>query len=235
MATVIITGASRGIGRATAIELSNKSEVKNIILIASSYDALLETEEKLNPKVNSKVIVFDLMETEKIEGLILDIYEEFGSIDWLLNIAGYTDPELLLDITVDSLVKTYSINVFATIMLTKEVVKYMKENKSSKILNVASTAGSTPRPGWAVYASSKAAIINFSDTLSEELAEYNISVYCVSPGRTATDLRRRLAPKEDPTTIMQPEHVADVISMLMDSKEKSLAGQNIEVRTNMNI
>lgn len=231
MTTAIITGASRGIGRATAIELSRNSQVKNIVLIASTYDDLVETKSMLDPKVQSKVIVFDLMELDKIEGLVKDIYEEFGSIDWLLNIAGYTDPQPLLDISLDSLSKTYTLNVFATIAFTKAAVQYMKMNEQSKVLNIASTAGSTPRPGWSVYASSKAAIINLSETLSEELAEYNIAVYCISPGRTATELRRKLAPEEDPSTIMQPEDVAGVIGMLMNMKERSLAGQNIEVKT----
>lgn len=235
MVTAIITGASRGIGRATAIELSQSAEVRNIVLIASTYKDLVKTKSMLSPNVNSKIILFDLMDIEKIDDLVKGIYEEFGSIDWLLNIAGYTDPQPLLDISFESLIKTYTINVFSTIALTKAVVRYMKKNEQSKILNVASTAGSTPRPGWSVYASSKAAIINFSDSLSEELAEFNIAVYCISPGRTATELRRKLAPEEDPSTIMQPENVASVIGMLMNKLEKSLAGQNIEVKTKVRI
>lgn len=93
--------------------------------------------------------------------------------------------------------------MFAPVLLIRECVKYMKQNEGiSKILNVASTAGITPRPGWLSYASSKAAVVSISQTLAEELAEYGIKVYCVSPGRCATALRRKLAPDEDQTKIM---------------------------------
>ena len=106
----------------------------------------------------------------------------------------------------------------------------MKQNDESKILNVASTAGMSPRPGWMSYASSKSAVISISETLAQELSEYNILVYCISPGRAATDLRRKLAPEEDPSTIMQPEHVAKVIGNLMRMSEQCLDGQNMIVR-----
>ena len=99
-----------------------------------------------------------------------------------------------------------------------------------KILNVASTAGMTPRPGWLTYASSKASVIAMSQSLTAELAEYGIKVYCVSPGRCATKLRTRLAPDEDPSTIMQPEDVAEVICNLMSPFENCLDGQNIVIR-----
>src|SRR5690606_33840484 len=103
-----------------------------------------------------------------------------------------------------------------------------------KILNVASTAGSSARPGWLAYASSKAALISISQTLSEELSEYGILVYCISPGRCATELRKILAPDEDPSTIMQPEDVGDVVYHLLSDTGMCLDGQNIVVRKQLN-
>src|SRR5690606_33846749 len=111
----------------------------------------------------------------------------------------------------------------------KETVKFMKKT-GGKILNVASTAGSSARPGWLAYASSKAALISISQTLSEELSEYGILVYCISPGRCATELRKILAPDEDPSTIMQPEHVGEVVNQLLSDNGVCLDGQNIVVR-----
>ena len=105
----------------------------------------------------------------------------------------------------------------------------MKKN-GGKILNVASTAGMTPRPGWLSYSSSKASVISMSQTLTDELSEYGIKVYCVSPGRCATKLRKRLAPNEDPRTIMQPIEVAEVICDLISDEECCLDGQNIIIR-----
>lgn len=230
MTTAIITGASRGIGRAAAIEMSNNPQVDNIVLIATNAEKLAETRELLNRRVRVTEIIYDFSAQDGIPEMVKGIYDECGSIDWLLNIAGFTDPSSILDATMESIEKTYSINVFSLIAMTKECVKYMKRNQQSKILNVASTAGMTPRPGWLAYASSKSAVISISETLAQELAEDNILVYCISPGRAATDLRRKLAPEEDPATIMQPEHVADVIGKLMDMSECCLDGQNFVVR-----
>jgi short-subunit dehydrogenase len=230
LTTAIVTGASRGIGRAAAIEMSNNPEVDNIVLIARDEVKLSETINLLNPRVRVRAIVYDFSSQEGIPGMVKEIYDEFGSIDWLLNIAGYTDPKSLLDTTLDSMERTYRINVFSLVEMTKECVKYMKQNEQSKVLNVASTAGMTPRPGWLSYASSKSAVISISETLAQELSEYNILVYCISPGRAATDLRRKLAPEEDPATIMQPKHVAKVIGNLMRMSEHCLDGQNMVVR-----
>lgn len=231
MRTAIITGASRGIGRAAAIEMSYMPEVDNIVIIATNSQKLSETRELMNPNVRVKEIVYDFTSQDGIPEMVREIYEEFGSIDWLLNIAGYTEPTSLLDTTMENMIKTYNINVFSLVAMTKECVRYMKFNEGySKILNVASTAGMTPRPGWLSYASSKSAVISISETLAQELSEYDILVYCISPGRTATDLRKILAPEEDSSTIMQPEHVGEIIGNLMNMSEQCLDGQNIVVR-----
>ena len=230
MKTCIITGASQGIGRATAIRLSNDVSVGNIVLIARNEAGLAATKAGMNTvETNVKTVPYDLSDLGGVEGLVKDVYDEFGSIDVLLNIAGYAAPDALLDTTNEDIETTFMVNVFSMIVITRECVKYMR-NHPSKIVNVASTAGVTSRPGWLTYAASKAAVISMSNTLSDELAEYQIKVYSVSPGRCATELRRKLAPEEDPTTIMQPEHVADVIATLLADSETCLDGQNLIVR-----
>lgn len=230
MKTCIITGASQGIGRATAIRLSNDASVGNIVLIARNEAGLAVTMARMNTiETHVKMVPYDLSDLSGVEELVKDVYDEFGSIDVLLNIAGYAAPDALLDTTNEDIETTFMVNVFSMIVLTRECVKYMR-NHPSKIVNVASTAGVTSRPGWLTYAASKAAVISMSNTLSDELAEYQIKVYSVSPGRCATELRRKLAPEEDPTTIMQPEHVADVIATLLADSETCLDGQNLIVR-----
>lgn len=230
MKTCVITGASQGIGRAAAIRLSNDASVGAIVLIARSEEGLAATVAAMNTaETTVRAIPYDLSDLDGIESLVKGIYDEFGSIDSLLNIAGYAAPDSLLDTTISDIEKTFVVNVFSMIVLTRECVKYMR-NHPSKIVNVASTAGVTSRPGWLAYAASKAAVISLSNTLSDELAEYQIKVYTISPGRCATELRRKLAPEEDPTTIMQPEHVADVIATLLSDDETCLDGQNLIVR-----
>jgi short-subunit dehydrogenase len=210
--------------------LSREPEIANIVLLARSESGLQETVAQMNHEGTTiKAVPTDLADLDAIEPLAKGIYDEFGSIDVLLNIAGYAEPAALLDTTNENILTTYAINVFATIVLTRECVKYMR-NHPSKILNVASTAGVTPRPGWLAYASSKAAVVSIGETLADELAEYGIKVYTISPGRCATELRRKLAPEEDPATIMQPEQVATVIANLIHDDETCLDGQNLVVR-----
>lgn len=232
MKTYIITGASDGIGRATAILMSERMRSGNIVLIGKSEAKLKETRSMLHPGLTPVVMPFDLSSLHEIPALVERIYLRTKSVDCLLNIAGYTDPQPLLQTTVENLMMTYGVNVFAPIVLTRECVRYMKEDSCGpkKILNVASTAGITPRPGWLSYASSKAAMISVSETLTEELSEYRIKTYSISPGRCATALRRRLAPEEDQSTIMQPMDVANIICNLVSDDENCLDGQNIVIR-----
>jgi 3-oxoacyl-[acyl-carrier protein] reductase len=226
----LITGASQGIGRATAVRLSREQWVRQLVLVSRSAAGLEETAKACGDgPAGVEVIAADLSDLDAIPGLVTRIHDAHGSIDVLCNIAGYADPKSLLDTSADNLVTTFTVNVFSMLILTREVVRAM-QGRPAKILNIASTAGITARPGWVAYAASKAAVVSLSQTLSEELAGTGIKVYSISPGRTATELRRKLAPEEDPTTIMQPDAVADVIAMLVGEGERTLDGQNIIVR-----
>ncbi len=235
MTTCVITGIGAGIGRATAIELARRNYYDRYALIGRNKTDIEHTRDLMAqyvPKDALNEYWADLSNTDVIPALVEQINNEQRNISALLNIAGYTDPQPLLTTSIESFELTYRINVFAPFVLMRECVKYMRQN-GGKILNVASTAGMTPRPGWLSYASSKAALISMSETLTAELAEYGIMVYCVSPGRCATKLRRRLAPDEDPTTIMQPNEVAEVVCNLINPEERCLDGQNIIIRKQM--
>lgn len=226
----VITGASQGIGRAAAIRMSREPDVSTVVLVARNADGLKATAAVMDHDgTEIEQLPYDLSDLDGIPALVRGIHDRHGSIDVLLNIAGYADPRSLLDTEIDNIVKTYTINVFAMLVLIREVAKLMYD-RPAKILNVASTAGITSRPGWLAYASSKAAVVSMSATLTDELAGTGIKIYSISPGRTATELRLKLAPEEDPTTIMQPSHVADVIAQLMSDAETTLDGQNIIVR-----
>lgn len=232
MQTCIITGSGDGIGRAVAHALSKTDYFDAYALLGRNKPAVSETIKLMKDASEGTEIEYyeiDFSQPAKIPQLIEHVIRRFQNISCLLNIAGYTDPQPLLTTSLESFDYTYKVNVYSPFMLMKECARYMKNN-GGKILNVASTAGTTPRPGWLSYASSKAAVISMSQTLTAELAEYGIKVYCVSPGRCATNLRKRLAPEEDPAAIMQPKDVAEVICKLVAPEEQCLDGQNIVIR-----
>lgn len=226
----VISGASQGIGRAAAIRMASEPDIAHLVLIARSASGLEETKRLIGAtKAAVETIAIDLADLDAIPGLVRGIYERHGSIDLLLNIAGYAEPKSLLDTTDENIRTTYAVNVFSMLAMIREAVRYMR-GRPGKILNVASTAATTSRPGWIAYASSKAAVVSLSQTLADELAGTGIKVYVVSPGRCATELRQKLAPEEDPSTIMQPSQVAEVIASLLRGGENTLDGQNIIVR-----
>lgn len=228
--TLVITGASQGIGRATAVRMAREPGISGMALVARSPDGLAGTVEAIGATTAAvEAYRYDLADLDGIPALVESILQRFGRVDLLCNIAGYAEPRALLDTTNDNLVRTYTVNVLAMIVLTREIVRSI-HGRAAKIVNIASTAGITSRPGWLAYASSKAAVVQFSTTLADELAGTGIKVYTISPGRTATELRRILAPEEDMTTIMQPEQVAEVIATLLSDSENVLDGQNIIVR-----
>lgn len=231
MKTCIITGAGGGIGRAAAIQVSRTEMFESIVLIGRTLERLEITRNDMSNSDSVVLVKRDLCELDAIPAVVESIYRQTREINCLLNIAGYADPQPLFTTTINNFCLTYQTNVFAPFLMIRECAKYMRHNtEMSKILNVASTAGVTPRPGWLSYASSKAALIAMSETLSEELAEYGIRVYCISPGRCATELRRKLAPDEDQAKIMQPEEVGHIICELITDDKGCLDGQNIIIR-----
>ncbi|WP_216712993.1 SDR family NAD(P)-dependent oxidoreductase, partial [Photobacterium sanctipauli] len=149
-------------------------------------------------------------------------------IDILINNAGFTKPESIQQIEFSDFERTMEVNLYAPFTIVQKMLQ--AGNKFELIVNIASTAGMNGRSGWLTYSASKAAMINMSEVMKAELSIYGTRVVCISPGRCATDLRKTLAPDEDPTTIMQPSHVANVIAMLESDVGRFVDSQNLVVR-----
>lgn len=222
---ILITGASSGIGMSTALEAQNKGYT----VIFTSRN--IESDQSLNEKlINGSVLKnLDVGDEKSVKNLFEFIKSKFGKLDALINCAGFVNPETMLATTLENWNATISINLTGTFLCCKYATSFMKKNGGT-IVNVASTAGLTPRPGWGAYAASKSGVIGFSASISEELSEYNIRVFVICPGRTATPLRKILAPTEDPLTIMQPETVSTTILFCLTEEASPLEGQPILVR-----
>lgn len=231
--TLLVTGASKGIGYETVLRfLEHRPEYTKIIMLARSSTTFTEHRAQLAATAPAGVEIIsyeiDLADRDAIIDLVRLIHAEHGNIEFLLNNAGYTKPVSIQQVDFADFERTMAVNVYAPFTLVQELLRC--GNKFELIINIASTAGINGRSGWLTYSASKAAVINMSEVMREELAIYGTRVVCISPGRTATDLRKTLAPDEDPTTIMQPGDVAAVIDMLASDVGRFVDSANLVVR-----
>lgn len=231
--TLLVTGASRGIGLETARRfLANDPTVTKVFALARPSadfdDAVAELRGLARPGAEVVRYDVDLGDRDAVIDVVGRIAVEHGNVDVLVNNAGYTKPVPLQQVDFADFERTIAVNLYAPFTFVQELLRH--GNRFELIVNIASTAGINGRAGWLTYSASKAAVINMSEVMRSELAIYGTRVVCISPGRTATALRRVLAPEEDPTTIMQPEDVAEVIEMLASPVGRFVDSANLVVR-----
>ena len=231
MVKALITGASKGIGKAIALEIA--SDCTDIILVARTLSLLEKTKNEILQVYSDRNIILQVADLTLPESIhkCIDSIKSIDGLDVLINCAGKAiPPTSLQEISLDVWNEIFAVNITAVFLMTKAVIPFLRVSGQASIINVASTAGMSARPGWSAYAASKASVINFSDTMAEELKPYGIRTYCIAPGRTATELRKLLVPNEDPNSIMQPEHVAQVVHFLLSDAGQYIKGQTITIR-----
>jgi 3-oxoacyl-[acyl-carrier protein] reductase len=231
--TVLVTGASRGIGKKTALALAGEgSTFDRVVMVGRPSEHFREAVDAVQSSHSACeicAIEADLSDPNSV----VDIYDELEiagiRLNVIVNNAGFTKPASITDATLADFELTMRVNLFSPFAMVK--LALLHKHPLQRVVNIASTAGITGRSGWLTYSASKAAVINMSEVMRDELQEKEISVICLSPGRTATDLRRTLAPDEDPNTIMQPEQVATIVRLMTSETGMMLNSQNIVVRT----
>jgi len=231
----IVTGASRGIGRATAIALA-ATGVKVVVNYAQSSGAAEAVVQEIEKNGgNAIALKADVSKTEEVDSLIEQTLKTFGRIDILVNNAGITRDTLLLRMKLEDWQAVIDLNLTGVFLCTKAVSKVMLKQKSGRVINITSVAGLMGNPGQANYSAAKAGVIGFSKTVAKELAVRGITVNAVAPGFIVTDMTNDLKADEILKYIPlarygQPEEVAGMIRFLAtDPAAAYITGQVFNV------
>ena len=232
-----ITGATRGIGRAIALELAN--EGYNIALNYRTENEALETLKKELSELGVECypVQGDVSKAEDSERMTKEIIEHFEQIDVLVNNAGITKDKLIQRMKEEEFTDVINVNLVGTFNITKNVIKYMTKKRYGKIINLSSVVGISGNAGQSNYAASKAGIIGFTKSIAKELASRNITANAVAPGFIQTDMTNVLKDEikeEIESTIPlkrlgTAEDVAKVVKFLASDDSNYITGQVINV------
>ncbi|MFZ5966344.1 MAG: 3-oxoacyl-[acyl-carrier-protein] reductase [Bacillota bacterium] len=235
--TAIITGGSRGIGKAIALKLASLGA--NIVINYTSNPD--KAEEVVNEIKNmgreAMAIKANVSKSEDVQNMIKLVEETFPTLDILVNNAGITRDGLLMRMKDEDWEQVIDTNLKGTYYCTKAVTKKMMKQKNGKIINVSSVVGVTGNAGQANYAASKAGVIGFTKSVAKELSSRGINVNAVAPGFIQTDMTDVLSDEIKETLIQNipmkalgaPEDVANVVAFLCSDDSKYITGQVIHV------
>ena len=232
-----ITGATRGIGKAIALELAN--EGYNIALNYRTENEALENLKKEISEIGVECypVQGDVSKAEDSERMTKEIIEHFEQIDVLVNNAGITKDNLILRMKEEEFTDVINVNLVGTFNITKNVIKYMTKKRYGKIINLSSVVGISGNAGQSNYAASKAGIIGFTKSIAKELASRNITANAVAPGFIQTDMTNVL--KDEVKEAIEgtiplkrlgtAEDVAKVVKFLASDDSNYITGQVINV------
>lgn len=232
---VLITGASRGIGKSIAQTLT--MEGYNVYICARNENNLKATLQEIKA---TKYYTTDLTNTEQCKMLISNIIDDAGSIDILINNAGdyvYSAIEQTKEEDIDRLI---SLNIKAPYLLTKLSVENMKKNNWGRIINIGSISGIVGEANASLYSMTKSAYTGFSKSLALELATNNITINTINPGWVETELAENAISESDfsyeeeiamipQKRFIQPYEIAELVKYLVSENAKGMTGQNISL------
>ena len=238
MKTVLITGGSRGIGKAVAIKFAEKGNQIIINYVSEKTDTEKLKNELLEAGAKDVLLIkADVSNSEDVKNMVKESIEKFEKIDILVNNAGITKDNLLMRMSEEEFDKVIQINLKGTYLVTKEVTKYMMKNRSGSIVNLASVVGVAGNAGQCNYAASKAGIIGFTKSIAKELASRNIRANAVAPGFIETDMTNVLKEEIKENINSQiplrrmgsAKEVAELVYFLGEDASSYITGQVINV------
>jgi NAD(P)-dependent dehydrogenase (short-subunit alcohol dehydrogenase family) len=212
----LVTGATRGIGRAVALAFAE--EGAHLILVGRTSGALEEVDDEIRAKAASATLLtLDLKAHDRIDALGPTIYQRWGRLDVLVGNAGILGPlSPLGHVTADAWNEVLEINLTANWRLIRTLDPLLRRSEAGRAIFVSSGAAANPRAYWGPYAASKAGLEALVKVYAEEVASTPVRVNLVNPGPTRTGMRAKAFPGEDPMSLKPPERVAETFVRLAE-------------------
>ncbi|MDR2405066.1 MAG: 3-oxoacyl-[acyl-carrier-protein] reductase [Deltaproteobacteria bacterium] len=236
---IVVTGGSRGIGKAIALALAGPG--KSVVITHSNpaSPGVAETLEAIKAKGadTAEAELWSAEDPELGKKHLEDIAERLGSLDVLVNNAGIAKDSLSIRMSDEDFRKVIEVDLFSVFSLSRTAAKYMLKAQSGRIINISSVVAFTGNPGQANYSAAKAGIIGLTKTLALEYASRGITVNAVAPGFIDTDMTKALDPKIVEALVARipmnrkgtPEDVAAAVSFLSSPEASYITGQTLHV------
>ena len=235
-----VTGATRGIGRAIALELGKQGAT--VIGTATSEDGAGKISAYLaEAGIKGKGVMLDVTDTSRTDGVLADAAKEFGVITILVNNAGITRDNLAMRMGDDEWDAVIDTNLKAVFRLTRAVMRGMMKARFGRVVNITSVVGYSGNPGQANYCAAKAGVAGLTRSLARELGSRNITVNCVAPGFIATDMTHALSEEQRQAMLAAiplgragtPEDIAGVVGFLASPAASYVTGTTVHVNGGM--
>jgi len=232
----IVTGASRGIGKAIATRLAQDGATVGVT--ATTMEGAKRTADALEAEgLNALPLQVNVADVTSVNDMVKTMLEKFGQIDILVNNAGITRDNLLVRMSAEEWQDVLDVNLTGTFYCIKAVAKPMMRKRSGKIINISSIVGEIGNAGQANYSAAKAGIIGLSKAVAKELAARNIQVNCIAPGFILTDMtlklseenRQQLAEAIPAGRIGVPGDIAGLVSFLASEESNYITGQVMNI------
>lgn len=223
--TALVTGGSKGIGRAICLALAR--EGANVIIAARNESEIKEIIDKLKA-MGSKALAIraDVRSEEDVRRLISMTIDKCGRLDILINNAGVAYKKRLEETTLQEYEKIVDTNLKGVFLCTKYAIPYIRESKNGKIINISAIGGLHGLPDFSVYCASKFGVNGITESIAAEL-EGEIKVYAVCPGAVDTEMYRSIFTNRPP---LKPEHIAEKVLELASPDSKVTSGKIIEIQ-----
>ncbi|MDC1065934.1 3-oxoacyl-ACP reductase FabG [Candidatus Pseudothioglobus singularis] len=237
---VLVTGASRGIGKAIALTLGRAGA---IVIGTATTESGADNVSKVftDNKISGKGMKLDVTDNEQISNLVKNIGEDFGSVDILVNNAGITRDNILLRMKEDEWEDIINTNLSSIYKMSKTVLRGMIKKRSGRIISITSVVGSMGNAGQSNYGAAKAGIIGFTKSLAREVGVRGITVNAIAPGFIETDMTNSLPSEQKDALVSQipmgrlgtSDEVAQAVLFLAGNGGSYVTGQTLHINGGM--